>query len=83
MNFSVSVLIAIILAVVLFSVFMILHCRHKSPAKAAVMNMLLGVLSLAVSAPLFGAAVNVYTVFTALTLGVPGTVLVAVMQTVF
>jgi hypothetical protein len=38
--------------------------------------MITGVLSLMVIAPVVSAEVNVWTVFTALTLGVPGTVLV-------
>ena len=69
--------ILIILAVVLLGAFLVLHSKHKSPAKAAIANMVLGAASLVLIAPLVSAAVNLYTVFTALTLGLPGTLLVA------
>ena len=69
-------LIIIISAIILFAVFLFSHSRHKTPAKAAVANMVLGVLSLVLFAPIVSGAVNIYTVFTVLTLGLPGTVLV-------
>jgi predicted membrane channel-forming protein YqfA (hemolysin III family) len=69
----------ILLAVALFAVFMRAHSRHKTPAKAAVVNMILGVLTLAVIAPILSVAVNWFTVFVALTLGVPGTALITLV----
>jgi len=68
--------ILIVTAIVLFAVFLKTHSRRKKPAKAAIINMILGSSSLVLSAAVFSAAVNVYTMFVALTLGVPGTVLV-------
>jgi hypothetical protein len=71
----------VIITIILFIVFLKTHSKHKSPAAAAIINMVLGVLSLSIAAPFADAAVNVYTVFTALTLGVPGTVLVILCTT--
>jgi hypothetical protein len=67
-----------VLAIVLFAGFLKLHSRHRRPLKAAVANMILGVSTLILAAPLAEAAVNLYTVFLVLTLGVPGTMLVIV-----
>jgi hypothetical protein len=71
-----AMLIIIIIAAVLFAAFMLLHSRHRKPAAAAVANMILGAGTLALLAPLTGTAVNLYTLFCALALGVPGTALV-------
>jgi hypothetical protein len=76
-------LIIAVIALVMFAVFLRAHSKHKSPAKAAISNMVLGVLSLALFAPIVSAAVNVYTVFVALTLGIPGTALVVLGSIVF
>ena len=64
--------------VILFGFFILIHAKHKSPLKAASANMTLGTISLIAAALTVGAAVNVYTMFVALTLGVPGGVLIAV-----
>jgi hypothetical protein len=69
-------LITVIAALVLFAVFMKLHSRHRKPLKAAAANMVLGVATLLLAASLVSAAIDFRTVFVALTLGVPGTVLV-------
>jgi len=67
----------IIVGAALFAVFMKTHARHRSPAKAAVTNMLLGAGSLcAASLFLGGISVNLFTTFAALTLGLPGTALI-------
>ena len=55
--------------------------KAKSPFKKATLSMLTGafaLISASVLAELFGAylAVNIYTVFIALTLGIPGVVLI-------
>ncbi|MCL2694260.1 MAG: pro-sigmaK processing inhibitor BofA family protein [Oscillospiraceae bacterium] len=55
-------------------------CKHEKPVKKAVLSMLTGGGSLAAVSfvgGLFGLsiAVNIYTVFIALTLGIPGVVL--------
>jgi len=71
-----SNLIIIITAIILFAIFFIAHSQHKTPAKSAVANMVLGVLSLVLFAPILSVSVNIYTVFAALTLGLPGTALV-------
>ncbi|MCL2754931.1 MAG: hypothetical protein FWD35_04355 [Oscillospiraceae bacterium] len=63
-------------AVILFFAFLSLHSRHRKPAAAACVNMILGAGTLILAAPLAGVAVNLYTLFAALTLGVPGTVAV-------
>jgi hypothetical protein len=78
-----NIIILILSAVVLFSVFLAAHSRHRSPAKSAIVNMVTGVLSLAIIAPIASVAVNLFTVFAALTLGVPGTALVVVMNIAF
>ncbi|MCL2036240.1 MAG: hypothetical protein FWG83_02485 [Oscillospiraceae bacterium] len=69
-----------VIAVILFALFLKIHSRHKEPSKAALANMFLGVLSLIFVAPLVSASVNFCTVFTSLTLGLPGTTLVAIMS---
>jgi amino acid transporter len=66
----------IITAITLFIIFMRLHSQHRKPAKAAIANMVLGVSALILIAPLTSVAINVYTVFTVLTLGVPGALLI-------
>jgi low temperature requirement protein LtrA len=71
--------IFIIIAAILLAVFMRAHFRHKSPAKAAVSNMILGAAALVLITPIATVAVNVYTVFAALTLGVPGVVLLQIL----
>jgi hypothetical protein len=73
-----NIILLIMIAAVLFAVFLKIHSRHKSPAKAAIANMIIGVLTLAVIAPIASLTVNVYTVFLSLTLGIPGTALVVV-----
>jgi len=69
-------LVLIIVGLVLLVMFLIVHSKSKSPAKTAVANMVAGVLSLVLFAPVVSASVNIYTVFAALTMGVPGTALV-------
>jgi len=67
------VIAVIVAGIALFSVFMSSHARHRSPARAAVLNMLLGIASLVAAAALFGGIkVNLFTAFAALTLGLPG-----------
>ena len=75
-------LVIVITAIILFAVFLSTHSRHKTPAKSAIANMVLGVLSLVLFAPILSVSVNVYTVFTALTLGLPGTALVLLVSSV-
>jgi membrane protein CcdC involved in cytochrome C biogenesis len=75
-----SIIITILVGLALFILFIKAHSRHKHPAKVAIVNMIFGVLSLAIVAPFVQASVNVYAVFTALTLGVPGAVAVAVVS---
>jgi len=67
--------IALIIAgIILVSLFMKTHARHRSPAKAAVVNMMPYTEALFAAAAFFGTVrVNMYTVFVALTLGLPGT----------
>jgi len=62
----------------MFAVFISVHAKHKNPLKAAAGNMILGTLSLMLAARIIGVPVNLYTMFTALTLGMPGTVLAAI-----
>ena len=73
-----NIVVLVIVAIVLFAVFLKTHSKHKSPARSAIMNMALGVLSLSIVAPLISVTVSVYTVFVTLTLGVPGTLLVVI-----
>ena len=77
-----QIIITGLVLLILFTIFLKVHSRHKKPLKAAVINMFAGVSALVLVAPLASAAVNVYTVFTALALGVPGAVLV-VLGSVF
>jgi len=69
-------IILIITAVILFAVFIKAHSRRKSPARAAIANMVLGTLLLVLVSPLIDSAINIYTMFAALTLGIPGVVVV-------
>ncbi|MCL1831979.1 MAG: pro-sigmaK processing inhibitor BofA family protein [Oscillospiraceae bacterium] len=64
----------------MFTFFMAIHARHKKPLKSAVVSMTTGVAALAVAAYALSVTVNIYTVFAALTLGVPGAVLVAIVS---
>jgi len=73
-----SVIFLIITALILFAVFLKTHSKHKTPAKAAIVNMLLGTATLILISPLADAPVNIYTMFTVLTLGIPGTILIAI-----
>jgi len=67
----------IITGALLFAVFMKIHARHRTPAKAAVFNMLAGTAALCAAAFMFGGIrVNVFTEFAALTLGLPGVALI-------
>jgi hypothetical protein len=74
-----TILIIIFFAAVMFTVFLKGHSRHKFPCVSAIAGMTLGVISLVLIAPVVSAAVNVYTVFAALTLGIPGTLLVVLV----
>ena len=67
----------LILGVGFFTFFIILHSRHKKPLPAAIANMVLGISGLILIAAFIPVSVNIYTVFTALTLSLPGVILVA------
>ena len=70
------IIIAAIVAIALFALFLRVHSRQKRPAKSAILHMSLGSAGLVIAAIVTPVAVNVYTMFAALTLGIPGTVLV-------
>jgi len=73
--------ITIITGIILFAVFMRTHSKHRRPALAAIANMLLGTAGLIAASMIFGGIrVNIYTVFAALTLGLPGAAAITIVK---
>ncbi|MCL2633731.1 MAG: hypothetical protein FWD34_04365 [Oscillospiraceae bacterium] len=70
------IVLVIITAIVLFAVFMKTHSLHKKPLQTAIVNMLLSTGTLLAVSAFLPVNVNIYTMFIALTLGIPGNVLV-------
>ena len=74
-----TLIIFVILAVVLFAIFTKIHLKHRHTIRIATCNMLLGALSLIGLGLITTVTVNAYTAFVALTMGVPGAVLVTIV----